>query len=236
MKQVNVIRHLEFEDLGGFAAVFERLAVPVHIYEAGVDDLSQLLPESDDLLIVLGGPISANDEEDFPFLQTEIELLQQRVRLDKPTLGICLGAQLIARAMGASVYSAAEKEIGWMPIQLTEAGMRSVLAELRAANYYVLHWHGETFDLPDGAVCLAATDCAPHQAFQVGANVLALQFHIEVTGAGLQRWFIGHIGEIEHTPGVSVSRLRADTAAYAEAGEKAGQAMLESFISASCSD
>lgn len=230
MKQVNVIRHLAFEDLGSFAAVFARHGLQVNYLEAGVDDLSGLSAGSSDLLIVLGGPISANDVDDFAFLQTEIELLKQRIQLDKPTLGICLGAQLIARAMGAGVYPGLAKEIGWQPIQLSDAGKQSPLAALSAVDYRVLHWHGEIVDLPDNAVCLAATDITANQAFQAGNNVLALQFHIEVTRVGMEQWFIGHIGEIEQTNGVSVAQLRQDTMAYAQSGEIAGQAVLEQFF------
>ncbi len=230
MKRVNVIRHLAFEDLGCFADVLAQQGVAVQYFEAGVDDLSVLHADSDALLIILGGPISANDVGDFPFLKTEIELLRDRIRLDKPTLGICLGAQLLARALGQAVYPGKAKEIGWMPVQLTEAGNHSPLASLEACNNVVLHWHGETFDLPDDAVLLASTDIAHNQAFRIGKHIYGLQFHLEATPQGMEKWFIGHIGEIEATEGISVAQLRADTARYAEQTVAAGRMFLQALL------
>ncbi len=230
MKQVNVIRHLAFEDLGCFADVLAQQGFAVNYYEAGVDDLAALQADSDDWLIILGGPISANDVDDFPFLKTEIALLRERIRLDKPTLGICLGAQLMARATGQAVYPGKAKEIGWMPVVLTDAGNASPLAALESCNNVVLHWHGETFDLPDEAVLLASTDIAVNQAFRIGDNIYGLQFHLEATPQGMERWFIGHIGEIEQTEGVSVKQLRADTARYAKQTEAAGRLFLQALL------
>lgn len=233
MKRVNVIRHLAFEDLGCFADVLAQQGFEVAYFEAGVDDLAVLQADSEALLVILGGPISANDVGDFPFLQTEIELLRQRIEQDKPTLGICLGAQLMARAMGQAVYPGKAKEIGWMPVELTDAGNASPLAALESCNKVVLHWHGETFDLPDEAVLLASTDIATNQAFRVGNNIYGLQFHLEATAAGMERWFIGHIGEIAQTEGVSVKQLRADTARHAAHTEAAGRLFLQDWLAAS---
>lgn len=230
MKQVNVIRHLAFEDLGSFAGVFESRGMTIQYLEAGVDDLGQLDPMDDDLLIILGGPISANDSDDFPFVSTEIALLAERIKHDKPTLGICLGAQLIARAKGASVYPAAHKEIGWAPVQLTAAGQSSALGVLAASAFQVLHWHGETFDLPDGASLLASTEIAQNQAFRLGTNVYGLQFHIEVTRRDMEKWFIGHIGEIEQTAGVSVRQLRTDTETYGQQAERTAKHFLTQLL------
>lgn len=230
MRQVNVIRHLAFEDLGSFAGVFESRGMTIRYLEAGVDGLDQLDPADDDLLIILGGPISANDSDDFPFISTEIMLLAERIQHDKPTLGICLGAQLIARAMRASVYPATQKEIGWAPVQLTAAGQSSALGKLAGSAFQVLHWHGETFDLPEGASLLASTGIAENQAFRLGANVYGLQFHIEVTRQGMEKWFIGHIGEIEQTTGISVSQLRADTERYGQQAEQAAKHFLTALM------
>ena len=208
---VNVIRHLAFEDLGSFAAVLQAHDVEIRYFEAGVDDLSQLDALSGSLLIILGGPVSVNDAAQFPFIDTELNLLKQRIAADKPTLGICLGAQLIASALGADIYPGEEKEIGWGTLQLTAAGEQSALRYLAAQHCSLLHWHGETFDLPEAAVLLASTDDYQNQAFSVGQNVLALQFHPEVTMHGMEQWFIGHIGEIMLTDGVSVEQLRQQT-------------------------
>jgi GMP synthase (glutamine-hydrolysing) len=228
-KRAIVIRHLAFEDLGCYATVLAKNNIEVQYFEAAQDDLRAIDPATDDLLIVLGGPISVNQSEDFPFLKHELALLKQRLALDKPTLGICLGAQLIAGALGANVYPGAEKEIGWSPIALTPAGKRSALKHL-APPLHLLHWHGETFDLPSGTVLLAASEQYPHQAFAYGKRVLALQFHGECTAPGLESWYLGHIGEIQQTPGLSVSGLREQAALHADNAAHQGQLFFADWL------
>ncbi|MGB5592964.1 MAG: glutamine amidotransferase, partial [Crocosphaera sp.] len=184
--------------------------------EAGFDDLTTVNPLEPALVIILGGPIGVYDDQDYPFIRDELHLLQQRLKVDAPTLGICLGAQLMARALGAKVYPGTDKEIGWFPIKLTIAGETSPLRYLAQPGEAVLHWHGDTFDLPEGAVHLASSEKYPHQAFTWGNLGLALQFHPEVTKKGLERWFIGHACEINSTPGVTVAALRQETEKYAQ--------------------
>ena len=226
---VNVIRHLAFEDLGSFASLFQAKNIRINYIDAGYDDLSKVDPLSDELLIILGGPISVNDADMFPFLETERALLKQRVAADLPTLGICLGAQLIASAMGARVFPGEEKEIGWSGLDLTEAGEQSALRYIGGRHTSVLHWHGETFELPDGAELLASSDLYVNQAFSCGENVLALQFHPEITQHSMEKWFIGHIGEIMSTDGVSVEKLREDTHRYANQLEVQGELFINSW-------
>ena len=230
LKTVNVIRHLAFEDLGSFAPVLQAHGYQVNYVEAGYDDLSMIDALSESLLVVLGGPISVNDTAMFPFLDEEISLLKRRIAADKPTLGICLGAQLIARALGAQVYSAAVKEVGWYEIHLTAAGEQSALRYLDAKHCCMLHWHGETFDLPAGAALLASSERCQHQAFSYGKNILALQFHPEITQRGMEKWFIGHIGEIMQSEGVSVEKLREDTRQFANQLEVQGELFFNSWF------
>ncbi len=231
---VNVIRHLAFEDLGSFSSVLQAHGYQVNYIDAAdfaltPDELSQIDALSDDLLVVLGGPISVNDTAMFPFLEGEICLLKQRIAADKPTLGICLGAQLIARALGAKVYTG-EKEIGWYELSLTAAGEQSALRYLGAKHCSMLHWHGETFDLPVGAALLASSEKCLHQAFSYGRNILALQFHPEITQRAMEKWFIGHIGEIMQTDGVSVEKLREDTRQFANQLEVQGELFFNSWF------
>ena len=140
------------------------------------------LPDADDLdlLVIMGGPMSVNDEADHPWLAPEKQFIRKAIEKDKAVIGICLGAQLIAGAMGAAVYPNKEKEIGWFPV----TGTQSDNAEEFFAfpqELLVFHWHGETFDLPDGAMRLARSDACRNQAFQLGQRVIGLQFHLETT-------------------------------------------------------
>ncbi len=232
MKRVIAIRHLAFEDMGSFADVLHERGIALEYVDAACDDLSAIAPDSDDPLVVLGGPVSANDTEDYPFLEQEINLLRQRLALDKPTLGICLGAQLMARALGARVYPGVEKEIGWSPLTLSAAGERSPLRVLQASNAPVLHWHGETFDLPAGAVLLASTQRYAHQAFSYGKHALALQFHIEATEQGLEHWYVGHTAEIAQTPGLSVPGLRQQARQHAASTAILGKQIFADWLEA----
>jgi GMP synthase (glutamine-hydrolysing) len=213
VKQAHVIRHVAFEDLGSLAGVLEEQGYAVRYLEAGAETLD--VARDADLLVVLGGPIGAYEDGAYPFVLDELRLLEHRLGRDLPTLGICLGAQLMARALGAAVYAGNNgKEIGWAPLALTPAGQDSPLAHLGRAGVAVLHWHGDTFDLPSGAVHLARTDRYANQAFSYGRRSLAVQFHPEVTQPDVERWFIGHACELGATPGVTVAGLRADTERY----------------------
>lgn len=214
-KKARIITHVAFEDLGSFEQTLNEADFEIEYLCAASDDLDRIKPESDELLIVLGGPISVNDVRAYPFLNTELDILKQRLEADKPTLGICLGAQLIAKALGAEIYPGEQKEIGWSPIRLTDAGSRSALRHLVGDGVSVLHWHGETFDLPENAGLLASSELYPNQAFEYG-KALALQFHPEVTPRGLEQWYIGHTGEIHQTEGVSVDQLRDDARQFGD--------------------
>jgi GMP synthase (glutamine-hydrolysing) len=229
MKTCLAIRHVAFEDLGTFADALAERGFAIRYVEAGYDDLAGLGAEDADLLAVLGGPIGANDEALYPFLADELRLVEARLKADRPLLGICLGAQVMARALGARVYAnPAGKEIGWSRLSLTPAGQASPLAGLAAVD--VLHWHGDTFDLPHGAELLASTPRTPHQAFAWGLSGLALQFHPEVSGRGLEKWFIGHAGELSGTSGVTLPELRAATHRAAPRLEEAGRAAFAAWL------
>jgi GMP synthase (glutamine-hydrolysing) len=228
-RQAIVVRHVAFEDLDSFAAILERHGFAIAYREAGVDDLARIDPSAPDLLIVLGGPIGVYEDEAYPFIRDELRLLERRLAADRPTFGICLGAQLMAKALGADVYPGSGKEIGWAPLTLTEAGRGSCLAHLAPERTAVLHWHGDTFDLPAGATLLASTPRYPNQAFAWGRS-LALQFHVEATRRGLERWFIGHAGEIAATAGIDVAGLRRDTTRCAATAEAQGALLLEEWL------
>ncbi len=230
MKIALAIRHVAFEDLGLFERRIEAAGYRVRYLEAGMDDLSWLEPLHPDLLVVLGGPIGANDEAEYPFIQDELEILATRLASDLPTLGICLGAQLMARALGAGVYPGKAPEVGWAPISLTEAGRNSPLRHLVTDDISVLHWHGDTFDLPPGAELLASTGVTLNQAFRWKKNGLALQFHPEVTVQGMERWYIGHTTDIHQTDKVSVAGLREQTERYGYIMDVHGGKFIEEWL------
>lgn len=229
MNTILALRHVAFEDLDRFAPLLTERGYAIRYVEAGYDDLAGLDPLADELWIVLGGPIGVYEQDAYPFLSEELQLLRARLTAGRPTLGICLGCQLIVEALGARVYPGHGKEIGWKPLTLTAAGLDSPLAAL-ADGTPVLHWHGDTFDLPEGATLLASSDLYPHQAFSWGNHALALQFHLETTARGLERWFIGHAGEIAGTPGLDVPALRAATALHAATAEAKGQQCLADWL------
>jgi GMP synthase (glutamine-hydrolysing) len=227
-KSVVALRHVHFEDLGHFAPVLERHGYGLTYCDVGIDPLMGLDPLAMDLLIVLGGPIGAYEEEQYPFLHEELALLTRRLAANRPTFGICLGSQLIARALGARVYPMGVKEIGFSPIRLTPEGMRSCLSTF-AEDGTVLHWHGDTFDLPAGAVNLAYTEICPNQAFAYGPNILGLQFHLEISATDFERWLIGHACELA-VAGMSVAALRAAAQRHSPLQARKAETLLEHWL------
>ncbi|MEC5344417.1 gamma-glutamyl-gamma-aminobutyrate hydrolase family protein [Brenneria populi] len=170
MKTAVVLRHVHFENLGMLESLLPACGYQFRYLDPAVDDLSPAASDRCDLLVVLGGPIGAFDHESYPFLTAELTLISQRLASQRPILGICLGAQLMARALGKHVGPMGVKEIGFSPLSLTPAGESSVLSPL--AGVPVLHWHGDRFEIPDDAHVLAQTPICPHQAFALGAVAL----------------------------------------------------------------
>lgn len=198
MPSATAVLHIAFEDLGTLAPVLRDAGFQVELQDASTFDFKRAAAGTADLLVVMGGPIGVYETEAYPFLQDELALLRKRLAAGRPTLGICLGAQLMAAALGARVYPGKNgKEIGWSPIQAgPDANRFPGLAGLFEDDLRVLHWHGDTFDLPAGALHLARTAQYQNQAFAMGSHALALQFHPEVTARSLERWYVGHCGEL----------------------------------------
>src|ERR1700724_3830493 len=193
MKTAVAIRHVHFEDLGTFELPLTGAGHELRYCDVGRRNLPD--PIAPDLVIVLGAPVGVYEEDKYPFLREELDLLKTRIAAGRPTFSICLGAQLVARALGARVYPSGVKEIGWGPVDLTDAAASTPLRHL--ARTPVLHWHGDTFDLPRGAVHLASTARCRTQAFSLGSNILCVQFHPEVDPtAGIEPWLVGHAAEL----------------------------------------
>lgn len=231
MQKAIAITHVEFEDLGSLEKALERANYAVELVNACEADLLAM-GRDPDLLIVLGGPVGVYEDEAYPFLKTEVDLLRLRLAERRPTLGICLGAQLIAAAAGASVHPGSQgAEIGWGTIDPgRDAALHPEFAPLLADGLHVLHWHGDTFDLPAGSHHLAGTRAYPNQAFAIGRHALGLQFHPEVTASGLERWYIGHACELRNA-GISVPQLRRQSESLAPALEVAAQHFWNAWLS-----
>ena len=211
------LRHVHFEDCGVLGEVLGERGFEIRYLEAGREALDIKELERADLLVGLGAPISVYDADRYPWIREELAFYQHSLRLRRPVIGICFGAQMLAAALGARVYAGPVKELGWTPLELTQEGRASVIAPLGATGISMLHWHGDTFDLPAGAKLLASTKAVRHQVFQWEERVLAFQCHPEIMPSDIESWLIGHAAEIASTPDTSLTRLREDTARFGPA-------------------
>ena len=177
---IHYLQHVPFEGLGSMEPALKASGHQLsssHLYE------NQLFPalEEIDWLIIMGGPMGIHDEAEYPWLKPEIEFIQQAIEAGKTVLGICLGAQLIAAALGAHVYKNSHKEIGWFKIYLNPEADTIVLASAIPQQAEVFHWHGDTFDIPAGSKPLASSNACQNQGFIFDNRVVGLQFHLETT-------------------------------------------------------
>lgn len=182
--KVHCFQHVPFEGLGSMEQWLKSIGARVSTtkfydqpYLPGIEEI--------DWLIVMGGPMSVNDEGMLPWLRTERQFIAEAIAREKVVLGICLGAQLIASAMGAAVYRNPVREIGWFPVERVADSQKSTLATFLPPRAEVFHWHGETFDLPADAVRIARSEACENQGFSIGDRVLGLQFHLETTPSSL---------------------------------------------------
>lgn len=184
--RVVAFRHGVSQDLGLLQPSLDQHGIAVQF--ADLDREGATLPSLDGAsgLVFMGGVMSVNDS--LPFIDTELQVIRHAAAGGMPVLGICLGSQLIAKALGAGVYRNPVKEIGWFEVHWTEAAREDRLFSGFEGSETFLQWHGDTFDLPDGATHLAWSDRCRHQAFRVGASVYGLQFHLEATPPIITDW------------------------------------------------
>src|SRR5580693_10561203 len=221
------VRHVAFEDLGLLGPLVAARGYEVRYHDAGIDGFDSDTLIAPDLVIVLGGPIGVYEADAYPFVAGEIAAIAARLAADKPILGICLGAQLMAAALGARVAPGPVKEIGWAPLTLTAAGQASVLAPLGTSP--VLHWHGDNCELPAGCERLASTPHCPVQAFARTSSQLALQFHLETEPARFEAWLVGHTVELGKA-GIDPRALREEARALGPALRQTGAKVLGAWL------
>lgn len=213
MMRIHVIQHVPFEGMGHIG---QWIASRGHRLSLTRMDLGESLPAQDsyDRLVVMGGPMNIYEDEKFPWLAAERAFIRDAVRGGKSAVGICLGAQLLADALGSPVVAGPHKEIGWFPIRLTEAGQRSALLEGLPGEATVFHWHGDTFRIPPGSVHLAASEACESQAFLHDGRILGLQFHLESTPETVGQ-LLAHCGdELVSGPYIqAAARIEAQPAA-----------------------
>lgn len=228
MKRALVVHHVAHEGLAGFAGPLVDAGYAIERLDVGDPGFASADFLTPDLLVLLGGPMAVYRPDLFPWMDGEIARLAERLAARRPTLGVCLGAQMIAAALGATVERGPLREVGFAPVALTVEGSRTPLQAL--ADVAVLHWHGDGFAVPEGAVLLAETAHYP-QAFSLGPTILALQCHPEMgePDDDIERWLdadAAYVAKAETT----VAAIRADHARLGEGAAAAGRRMLRDWL------
>jgi GMP synthase (glutamine-hydrolysing) len=233
MKPILVLQQVPHENLASLESHFQRAGLPWQYVE-----LFRTIPARLDMaqaagLVVLGGPMNVDEVQRFPFLAREVEWIREAVEAEVPLLGICLGSQLLAKAMGAKVYANAVKEIGWYEIELEPAAADDPLFADSSARQIVFQWHGDTFELPPGAVHLALSRGCRHQAFRCGRAAWGLQFHIEMTPATIDAWLRepGNRRELAGLDYIDPQAIAAETPQRMPAMQALGDRVLPRFVS-----
>ena len=221
-----IIRHVPHEGLAGFREPIEAAGYVLDRVDVGDPRFGQIDLGEPDLLIMMGGPMGVYEQAEHPWIACQLRRLARRLDAGRPTLGVCFGAQMIAAAMGARVYPGPAKEVGFDALTIIDPA--SPLGHL--ADTPVLHWHGDTFDLPDDVELLASSAAYPHQAFRRGPNILALQFHAEMgLDPRFEQW-VEQWPEALAEVGSSADAMRGDHARYGPGAVDAGRRMVEQWL------
>jgi len=188
MDRILVIQHVPHEGLGTFGDAIKRTGGSITFVDSTKAGVRWPAADAFDALVVMGGPQSVYEQARYPYLASEIQLLKSALKAKKPILGICLGAQLLAAALGAKVTKNPQKEIGWYPLMREPGADDDPLCEPFGQTETVFQWHGDTFSLPKGAARLFSSPLCDEQAFRYGENAYGFQFHVEVTAAMIRAW------------------------------------------------
>lgn len=229
--RVHFLQHVPYEGLGTLQDWLQQRGHDVtatRLY-AG-DGLPR--PDTLDLVIVMGGPMGIHDEADYPWLIAEKRFLDALIPQEIPLLGICLGAQLLADRLGARVCANREKEIGWFPVTRTGAAMQTALGECLPERFTPFHWHGDTFDLPAGAVQLARSEACENQAFLYRNRILGLQFHLEMTPSGARDLIDCNRQELVEAPYIQSADHILGQPRHFEASNRLMAALMDTFAAA----
>lgn len=228
MKSGLIIRHVPHEGLAGFREPIEAAGYVLERIEVTDPRLATIDLAVPDLLILMGGPMGVYEHERYPWIREQMRRLVPRLARDRPTLGVCFGAQLMAAAMGAEVFRGPVKEIGFHPLEVHDTPGAAPLRHLSGVP--VLHWHGDTFTLPEGAELLASSERYAHQAFGRGRNILGLQFHAEMgLDDRFEVWTEQWPADIA-AAGTTVEQLRADHETIGPRVVEAGRAMISEWL------
>lgn len=232
MKSVLILQHIDIEGPGTLEDFLKKNHIPyliASLFQSASSGLKE--PQDYSAIISLGGPMNVYEEERYHFLRWEDGFLKKALKKGVPLLGVCLGAQLIAKAAGAQVKKAPTKEIGWYEISLTEEGSKDPLFQGLPRQLIVFQWHGDTFDVPKEGKWLAQSPLCPHQAFRYGDSAYALQFHLEVTQAMIAQWIEAYKGELESLKGtVDPEEMLWESAACAQAYNEQAERFYRNFF------
>lgn len=224
-------QHVGYEGLGSFEDILNEMNADIRYICGKRESLKGLDASDPDIMIVLGGPMGLYEADKYPYLLDEVELVRERINSKKPLLGICLGAQIIAQALGSKAFRGeAGQEIGWYPIYLNEAAQETPLRHLDHTKTNMMHWHSDTFELPEGVVYFGGSDLYKNQAYRFEDHVWAVQCHPEITPRKLELWYEADTQDLLEVPGLTVDKLREDADRYGQTLKKQARLFFTEWV------
>ena len=226
---VLVLQHIACEGPAAIGEALRRRGLTLRVVrvDAGEPVPATLAPYS--ALVVMGGPMGVYEVDRYPHLRDELRVIEDALRRNRPILGVCLGSQLLARALGARVYASGGKEIGWFPIELSEAAASDALFGDAPRRFTALHWHGDIFNLPRGAVRLASSAVTERQAFRYGDRAYGILFHLELARPQLEEWTVVFADEMAAANVSANDILGSPALAHLESAREIGALVFDRF-------